>query len=40
MTNPLNIMFGDYGIWFLGYGIEFSCLYSPQGHYIISTLWL
>ena len=40
MTKPLNIVFGDVGIWLLGYGIEFSCLYIPQGHYFMSTLWL
>ena len=23
-----------------GYMIKFSCLYIPQGHYFISTVWL
>ena len=27
MTDPLNIIFVDFGIWFLGYRIEFICLY-------------
>ena len=35
MTNPLDIIFGDWGIWLLGYGIEFSCLYIRQGLYFI-----
>ena len=25
-------MFDDFSIWLLGYRIEFSCLYLPQGH--------
>jgi len=33
MPNLLNIIFDDFGI-------KFSCLYIPQGHYFISTLWL
>ena len=37
MTDPLNIMFDDFGIWLLGYRIELSCLFIPQGHYFIST---
>jgi len=40
MTDPLNIILDDFGMWILGYRIEFSCLYVPQGHYLISTLWL
>ena len=40
MTNLLNIIFGDFGIWLVGYRIKFSCLYIPQGHYFINTLWL
>ena len=40
MTNPLNIIFYNFGIWLLGYMIEFSCLYLPQVHYFISTLWV
>jgi len=27
MTDPLNVIFGDFGIWLLGYRIVFSCLY-------------
>jgi len=33
MTDPLNIIFDDFGISLLGYRMEFSCLYIPQGHY-------
>jgi len=29
MTDPLNIIFNDFGIWLLGYRIEFSGLYIP-----------
>ena len=39
-TNPLNIIFDDFSIWLLGYRTEFSCLYRPQGHTFISTVWL
>ena len=38
--HPLNIIFVDFGIWWLGCRIEYSCLYIPQGHFFISTLWL
>jgi len=38
MTDML-IIFDDLGICLLGYRIEFSCLYNPQGHNFISTLW-
>ena len=40
MTQPLNIIFDDFGIWLLGYMIELCCLYFPQGHTFISTMWL
>jgi len=30
MSNPLIIIIDDFGIWFLGYRIEFSCVYIPQ----------
>ena len=40
MTNPLNNYLDDICIGLLGYNIEFSCLYLPQGLYCISTLWL
>ena len=40
IINPLNIIFGDLGIWLLGYRIELSFLYIPQGYYFISTLRL
>ena len=40
MTDPLNIIFDEFGIYLLGYRIEFSCLYIPQGLYSISNLWL
>jgi len=40
MTDPLNIIFDDLGIYLLGYRIEISCLYIPQGHYFMSTFWL
>ena len=33
MTDPLNIIFG---IWLLGYMIESSYLYIPQGHVCLS----
>ena len=36
----LNISFDNFSIRLLGYRIEFSCLYIPQGHNFISTLWL
>ena len=40
MTDPLNIIFDNFNIWLLSYRIEFRCLYIPQGHNVISTLWL
>jgi len=40
MTDHLNIIFDDFGIWLLGCGIEFGCLYIPHGHYCIGTLWV
>mgnify|MGYP006890274217 CR=1 FL=1 len=40
MTQPLNIIFDDFGIWLLGYRIELCCLYFPQGHIFLSTMWL
>ena len=40
MTDLLNIIFDDFRIWLLGYRIDFNCVYIPQGHYFISTLWL
>ena len=39
-TNPLNVIFDDFNIWLLGYRTEFSCLYIPQGHTFIGTVWL
>ena len=30
MTEPLDIIFDDFGKWLLGYRIEFSCLYIFQ----------
>ena len=39
-TYLLNIIFDDFFKWLLGYKTEFSCLYLPQGHTIISTVWL
>ena len=33
MTDPLDIIFDDFGILLLGYMIEFNCLYIPQEHY-------
>jgi len=35
ITHPLNIIYDDFVIWLPDYGIEFSCLYIPQGHYFI-----
>ena len=40
MTDPLNIILDNFCTLLLGYRIEFSCLYIPQGHYFINTLWL
>ena len=40
MTHPLNITFDNFAKYLLGYMIKFSCLYIPQGHYFISTVWL
>ena len=40
MTDPLNIISDDFSIWLLGYRIKLSCLYLPQGHYFISTMWV
>jgi len=40
MTDPLNISFDDFTTWWQGYRIEFSCLYIPQGHHFINSLWL
>jgi len=40
MTDPLNIIFREYDICLLGYTIEFSCLYIPQGQYFISIVCL
>jgi len=37
MTDLLNIIFDDLGIWLLGYGNEISCLYIPQMHYFINN---
>ena len=39
-TNPLNIIFDEFSICLLGYRTKFSCLYLPQGHNFISTVWL
>ena len=39
-THPLSIIFDGFGIWLLGYRIQLSCLYIPQWHNCISTLWL
>ena len=30
MTDPLNIIFEDCGIWLLGYRIEFICIYIQK----------
>ena len=38
MTHPLNIIFDDFSTRLLGYRIEFSCLYLPQGHNFISNV--
>jgi len=35
-----NIIFDEFSICLFGYRIEFSCLYRPQGHHFISTVWL
>jgi len=40
MTDSLNNILEEFAIWLLRYWIEFSCLYSSQGQYFISTLWL
>ena len=37
---PVKYYFWHFGICLLGYRIEISFLYIPQGHYFISTLWL
>ena len=37
MTDPLNSVVDGLGILLVGYRIEFSCLYIPQGHYVISS---
>ena len=37
MTHPINIGFNKFGIWLLGYNIDFSYLCIPQAHYFIST---
>jgi len=39
-TNPLDTIFEDFSIWLQDYRTEFSCLYVPQGHNLISTVWL
>ena len=39
MSDRLDIDFDEFGNWLLGYMIDFSYLYFPQGHYCISTLW-
>jgi len=39
-TNPLSIIFDDFSTWLLQYRTEFSCLYIPQGHTFITTVWL
>ena len=36
-TVQLNIVFEDFSIWLLGFWIKLSCLYTPQGHYFISS---
>ena len=38
-TNPLNIILDDFSIWLLEYRTEISCLYIPQVHNFISTVW-
>jgi len=40
MTDPFKIIFEHFSIRLPSYRIEFSCLYIPQGHYFICTLWL
>ena len=40
MTDKMNIIFDGFVIYFLGQRIEFICLYIPQRHFFISTLWL
>jgi len=37
MTDPLNSVVDGLDILLVGYRIEFSCLYIPQGHYVISS---
>ena len=39
-TYPLNIILMIFSLWLLGYRTEFSCLYLPQGHNVISIMWL
>jgi len=34
-TNPFNIIYDNFSIWFTGYRTEFSCLYLAQGHNVI-----
>ena len=34
MTDQLNIIFADFGIWLLGYRIEFSCLYIFHKYFV------
>jgi len=33
------IILDDFGKWLLGYMIEFSCLFIPQGYYFTLSLW-
>jgi len=41
MTDPLNIIFDDFDKLLLGYRIDFSCLYVPQGQIIsLALFWL
>ena len=34
MTDQLNTIFDNFGIWLLSYRIKFSFLYIKQGHFL------
>ena len=39
MTYPLNIIFDEFGIWLLGYVIEFWVVYSVHMGILSVTMW-
>ena len=40
LLRPVKYYFEDFILRLLAYRTQFSCLYLPQGHTFISTMWL